>query len=353
MARNEEADREGTRRETTGREGSDRASSRKVSKRRGAPLPIQLLQYAGFRFLERAVRLLPVDWLYAIGGALGSLAYRLDGRHRRVAMRNLEIAYGDELDEASRRRIAKGAFRNMVWIALDVLVIPRLLRRDNLERFVEVQAMTEADRVRREHGKVVYVTAHYGSWEILGAGMGVVGHSFHAVARPMGNRFINDYLIRSRESLGQNIVSKYGVIGELIRRLRAGDSLGFVADQDARRHGVFVDFFGVPCSTIPSPALLAYRFGVPMVVGHARRVGGRFRFRVDVDAVVLPDLDRPRDEEVLRMTRLMSDAFEKCIREEPDQYLWLHRKFKTRPEGEPPAYGPEPLAPRSSKGVSR
>ena len=298
----------------------------------------QYLQYLAFRGFSGFLRLLPVGMVYAIGRGLGTLGYRLGTRHRRTALINLDIAYGDTLTPEEKHQIVRESYQNMVLVSLDVVTIPRLLRPENVDRYIDRPNIELADKAKAKHGFAIYVTGHHGSWEVLGTAVGSVGHSFHALARPMRNRFINDYLVRSREMLGQRVVSKYGVMTELIRLLRAGESVGFVADQDARRHGIFVDFFGVPSSTIPSPALLAYRFDIPVIVGHCQRVGGRFRFRGFVDAVIEPDTSRPREEEVRRMTQEVSLAMESFVRKNPGQYLWLHRRWKTRPEGEESPY---------------
>jgi KDO2-lipid IV(A) lauroyltransferase len=278
------------------------------------------------------IALLPVGWAYRLAGFLGSLAYRVDGRYRRRTLKHLDLAYGDSLGDAEKRRIAKEAFRSLARVGVDVVWLPRLLRPDRRDRYLEYVNLEAADEARRTSSRAIYVTAHYGSWEAVSAAMALAGHSFRAVARPFPNPRINRWVLRSREALGQRIVGKFGAISELVREVRRGESLGFVADQDARRHGIFVDFFGRPSSTTPGPALLAVKFGLPVIVGCGRRIGNGFRFRVIVTAVLRPEPGLPRDEAVRRLTQAMNDAMERFIREEPGQYLWLHRRWKTRPE---------------------
>jgi len=320
------------------------AASERRDGRRNAPSPrparslVHLAQYAGFRGASFALGLLPLSLLYRAASLLGRLAYHVDRGHRRVARKNLDLAYGDALSPAEKRAITAQAFRNMVLVAFDVVTIGRRLRPDNVRRYGELQGLDLADRARGERGCAIYVTAHFGSWEAVFAALGVVGHSFHGVARPMPNAYIDRYLRRARERLGQHVVSKYGVVSELIRLLRRGESLGFVADQDARRHGIFVEFFGQPASSVTTPALLAYKFGVPIIVGHAERIDWSFRFRATVDRVLVPDTTRPRDEEVRRLTQEVASTVEAFVRGCPGQYLWLHRRFKTRPPGHEKVY---------------
>lgn len=299
---------------------------------------LQLVQYGAFRAAQGIAACVPIGVLYRVGAFLGRVVYGLDGRHRRIARRNVDLAYGDSISEAEKTRIVKEAFRSLVLLPLDVISIPRLLKPETIERYVEIGDLANADKAKERSKCCLYVTAHHGSWEVVAAALGAFGHPFHGIARPMRNRYINEYLLRSRAALGQKFVSKYGVMSELLRQLRAGNSLGFVADQDARHHGIFVDFFGIPSSTIPSPALLAYRFDVPILVGHCARIDWTFRFRVSVDGVLWPDTSRPRDEEVRRLTSEINRIMEGFIREDPGQYLWLHRRWKTRPEGEKGVY---------------
>jgi len=285
-----------------------------------------------FRVGVALLTAIPPGIAYRLASGLGRLAYHVDVRHRRETLHNLDLAYGDSLDGAAKRRIAVDAFRSLAMVALDVAWIPKLLRPETRDRYVTIDDLAPVHAARAEKSQAIYVTPHYGSWEAVSSIMATMGHSFRAVARPLPNPRINAYVVRAREALGQRVMGKFGAVNEMIRCLRAGESLGFVADQDARRQGILVHFFGQVSSTIPTPAILAARFDLPVIVGCARRVGAGFRFHIPPAEILRVDPTLPRQEAVRDLTQRINDSMERAIRAEPGQYLWLHRRWKTRPE---------------------
>jgi KDO2-lipid IV(A) lauroyltransferase len=180
------------------------------------------------------------------------------------------------------------------------------------------------------------LTGHYGNWEILGYVLATLGFDTTSIARPMDNPWINEWLLGVREKRGQRIIAKKGATAEVPDVLARGGAVGFIADQNAGTKGVFVDFFGRKASTYKSIALLAMEYNVPIVVGYARRMNDRFNFRVGTTDLIRPEDWKDQDNPMLYITQRFTTAIEKFVSEDPGQYLWVHRRWKTRPKGEAP-----------------
>jgi KDO2-lipid IV(A) lauroyltransferase len=147
---------------------------------------------------------------------------------------------------------------------------------------------------------------------------------------------VNDWLLGVRERMGQRIVDKKGATMEVGPILDQGGTVAFIADQNAGAKGMFVDFFGRKASTYKSIGLLAMRYDVPVVIGYARRIKDRFRFEVGVQDIIYPADWKAQDDPLRYVTQRYTKAIEDSVRPDPGQYLWVHRRWKTRPKGEEP-----------------
>jgi KDO2-lipid IV(A) lauroyltransferase len=170
-----------------------------------------------------------------------------------------------------------------------------------------------------------------------------MGFPIVAVMRPLDNEYINSYLMDVRAKRGLQLLYKKGVSRSADEILSNGGVLAFIADQNAGHKGLFVDFFGCKASTYKSIALLAIQHQVPIVVGYARRRGKRFEYEVGVNRVIEPAEWAGREDELYWITQEYTRAIEDFVREQPEQYLWIHRRWKSRPKSE--------LAPAGSSGV--
>ncbi len=175
------------------------------------------------------------------------------------------------------------------------------------------------------------VTGHFGNWELGGYAMAMLGFSSHAIARPLDNPFLDDYLRSFRERTGQKVLAKKGDFDEMQAILARGGILATLADQDAGQRGLFVDFFGRPASTHKAVALLSLEYNVPLVVIGTRKVGEPMRYRVDVGDVILPEEYQGKPDATRAITQRFTTALEKVVRAAPEQYFWLHRRWKHRP----------------------
>ena len=137
-----------------------------------------------------------------------------------------------------------------------------------------------------------------------------------------------------RERTGQKIIGKKGAVGEVTEALDAHGVVGFIADQNAGSKGMFVDFFGRKASTYKSIGLLAMQYEVPVIIGYARRTGKPFHFQVGMQEVIRPEEWKVQADPLRYITQRYTQAIENIVRADPAQYLWVHRRWKTRPKGE-------------------
>ena len=181
---------------------------------------------------------------------------------------------------------------------------------------------------------LIMVTAHYSNFEIMGYLMGLFGFNIYSVARPLDNKYISRYIYGVRNRTGLSIIDKKGATESMEQIVSSGATLAFIADQDAGKKGIFVDFFGRKASTYKSIGLLAMAYNLPIVVGYSRRLDNKFFFEIGVNRIIMPDEWADKEKPLEWITAQYSAAIEQFIRDEPSQYWWLHRRWKHRPKNE-------------------
>lgn len=293
---------------------------------------LDILAYAGVRLVVGLAQMLSVEQSYALARLMGRILYRVDKRHRQVGMENLEKAFGDQYTAAERDGIVRAVYEHFCMMMMEILHIPRKLNPRNWrERITLVGHEAVLDRLMTG-GPVIMLSGHFGNWEMAGYLFGVFGFPPSSVARTLDNPYLDRFLRRFRERTGQKMISKNEGYDEMLGVLRGGGILSFLADQDAGQRGMFVDFFGRPASTHKAIALLAIEHQAPVVVGYARRVGPGFRYEVGCDAIIEPEEFNGTSDDVRLLTQRYTTTLEGIIRRSPEQYLWLHRRWKHQPK---------------------
>ncbi len=277
------------------------------------------------RFLSRRPRL-----VRAAGALLAWLAWTLRLR-RRVVAANLALAFPEKSEE-ERRAIARATYRNLGRAAPELLLAPGL-GQGELERLFAYEGWERFEAARAQGRGVIACTAHLGNFELLAAAHNLKGVPITMITRRMGRLAANEAWRRARRRAGveELVASKGETLGAAVRALRAGRVLAVVIDQNQPRHrAVFPTFFGVPAATSPAPAILALRTGAPAIfVVDVALGGGRHRVIIEGPLQVPRSGDRERD--VLAFLQDLNDRLERVVRAHPDQWYWLHRRWKTRP----------------------
>jgi KDO2-lipid IV(A) lauroyltransferase len=274
-------------------------------------------------------RVLPRRLLLSLGAAVGAAAGRIDHRHTGIARENLRAAYADTLTEVDRERVLRACWRHFGRITFDALAFPRLDRR-SLGTILKVEGLENARAALAQGKGALVFSAHYGHWEAGAYAMGLLGVPFAVIARPLDNPLLDRRLIQLRSGTGNAVIPKRRAVRETMRALGRGAGVAILIDQDAGVDGVFVPYFGRLASTTPTLALLALRTEAPIVPVHAKvEKDGTITVRIEPVVTVQPT--GVREADVLRVTAECTAIVERWARSNPEQWLWLHRRWKTRP----------------------
>ncbi|MCE5326099.1 MAG: hypothetical protein LLG01_06755 [Planctomycetaceae bacterium] len=303
---------------------------------------LDYLQYVGLRLFAMGVHMFSWRANYATARLIGNILYRLDKRHRNRALQHLRLSFPDWPQERYEQ-VARASVRSLVYLGMEVLLTTRLIKPTSWRRYVKLLQDPEQIRMLTEHRTpIILITGHLGNWEVLGYTLATLGFDCYAVARSLDNPYANEYILGYREKTGLRILDKKGATEQVDGILAAGGVVGFIADQDAGRKGMFVDFFGRKASTYKSIALLAINHKATLIVGYGHRLNEEFSFDFGISCVITPDQWADQDDPVRWITQAYTSGLEEAIRRCPEQYLWVHRRWKHRPKGEEP--GPDGIA---------
>ncbi len=295
------------------------------------------LEYAPVWLLVRLLGVLPRPLARAAGIALGQAVRLLHGRLSRVGMRNLQLAF-PEMTEPDRRRIVRGVFTSLGRLLAEVCRFP-LYTRENVSQ-VAVYDGLENFLAAEQRGKgVLFLTAHLGGWEVGSFAHSLYGHKLHIVVRPLDNPYLDALIRRYRTLHGNTTFDKQDFARGLLSAMKAGETVGVLMDTNMTPpQGVFVDFLGHLACTASGVARVALRTDAAVVPAFTiwDEKLGKYRIRFDP----MLDLVRTGNDaaDVVANTALFTKAIEGYVRSYPAQWLWVHRRWKTRPEGEPPLY---------------
>jgi KDO2-lipid IV(A) lauroyltransferase len=294
------------------------------------------LVYLALRVASMLMHSWPVALNLRVAQAIGNFMYAVDRKHRERALRNLRRSFPD-MPQRRRERMARRSMQQLVMLGVDVIFTTRLVHIDAWRRYVRLNNFhdTLGLLLKKDQG-LIMLTGHYGNWEILGYVLATLGFDTTSIARPLDNPYVNEWLLGVREKKGQRIIDKKGATSDITTILGDGGTVCFIADQNAGSKGLFVDFFGRKASTYKSIGLLAMEYDVPVVVGYARRVNDQFLFDVGVQDIIWPADWKSQDDPLRYITQRYTKGIEDFVRADPGQYLWVHRRWKTRPKGEAP-----------------
>ncbi|NLH48731.1 MAG: lysophospholipid acyltransferase family protein [Myxococcales bacterium] len=272
-----------------------------------------------------------------LGAALGSLMYRLRIR-KSVAMTNLDIVFGDRKTRAEKEAIYKASLINL---CRHLLNYPRLARMDDAfwrESFPIENEELLRDAYNRGKG-VIFTGGHIGEWEIATGRIGMAGYPISIVAKRMHNPVVENLIVESRLAMNLGTVAHRDSMQRVMEGLRNGEGVTMAVDQNMKRsQGVFVNWLGHVASTVRSNAWVVKQTGAPVIVGYAYRIGtGRFKLVITEEVPWEPHPEDP-ERELLINTQNQVRAVEKVIYEHPEIWHWIHRRYKTQPEGAPNPY---------------
>ena len=264
----------------------------------------------------------------------GRIVHALDG-HRARAAAQIKQCFPEWSDAQVRRTVVR-FYEHLGQLVTEILFTPRFIHCEPFSRRISYSGIAPALRVLCAGKPTILVTGHVGNWEVLGLWLTALGFNVAALARPLENPFLSNWLFGLRERRGQRIITKFDATDQMQAALAEGAALSFVADQDAGAKGVFVPFFGRLASTYKSVALLAMRQNVPILCGCAHRVphAGGIGFVLNLYDVIEPDHWADVHDPLYYITARYMRAIEEMVRHTPEQYFWTHRRWRSRPQFE-------------------
>jgi len=297
-----------------------------------------LFEYALAAVLLAGLRWLPRPVARAAGGVLGWLAIRLHSRWRRVGDFNLQLAF-PELSAAERARLLRGAFRQLGWQAAEFARFPRHNAR-TIENVIVYDGLENYQAAAARGKGVLYLTAHVGAWELSSFSHSLHGYPLAYVNRPLDNSRVDGLVNRYRSLGGNRPLDRRAAARAILEELKKGNAVGILMDQNVLEGdgNVFVPFFGAPASTTAGLARIALRTEaavVPVFVLWDEKLR-KYRLRFELALALVRTGDDERD--VLENTARFTKVIEETIRRHPEQWLWIHRRWSTRPPGQPPLY---------------
>jgi len=293
--------------------------------------------------IAAAVSLLPRRAMLAVGRGLGRLWGALDRRHVEIGRQNLRQAFPD-WPEPRIDATARAVYRHFGMVMLDILWLSTRSAEAML-RVVEWDGREHSREAVAAGRGVLYVTAHFGNWEVFG-----VAHGYHmtpigVVARPLDNPHLDERLCAFRRASGNTVISKWQALQEVLRLIRSGGGLAVLIDQNVQeKDGIFVDFFGRPAATTTVAAAVALKTGCAVVPVWAELLPSG-RYRLHYDAPLRWESHGDRRADIAGLTQALTSRIEQWVRERPEQWLWIHRRWKTRPASSAEKVGPPEGAP--------
>lgn len=302
---------------------------------------IDYLVYLAVRLFVCVAQGVPVRWAFALADGLAWLAYRINKRHREVARENLQHAF-PEYSAARVDQIVRKCYRHYCMLIVELVLLPRKFRIQNWTHFAQAERANLGPAVRPllSPNPMLIVTGHFGNWEMAGYAYGAFGFKTYAIARVLDNPYLERFLKQFRQATGQTIIAKKDDFDRLTQVIENGGKVATLADQDAGARGVFVDFFGRPASTHKAVALMALEFqtmmavvGVPRTAEYPVSPEGHWRpeYRILCADVIDPAEYASAPNPVQAITERYTQALERMVRRYPEQYFWLHRRWKSQP----------------------
>jgi KDO2-lipid IV(A) lauroyltransferase len=289
-------------------------------------------EFFGFQFLKITFYMLPRPICLAIGGALGSLIYHIDRKHRQIALSNLYTAFGSRFSDEKQKRIARASFRHFGRVFADIIKV-RYMKQDKLLKSISIEGSEHLEKAMLKGKGVLIFSAHLGNWEMATAPVSEIG-KVNVIARPLDNRLLEKELLQIRKKLGANVIYKQQAARPILRALTDNEMVAILIDQNVvRNQAVFVDFFGKPAATTPSLAAFFLKTNAPLVPVFCCPVqSGRYHLKILPPLKLIVTGDEEKD--MLKITQLCTKIIQNQIQENPKVWLWFHNRWKTRPEGE-------------------
>ena len=291
-------------------------------------------EYVVVLFLIFILKDLSAKTIFRLGRILGNLSYKLATKRKRVALINLNIAFGDKKSNKEKKQITKNSFIQVALSTLQSLWILKYPNRVNQLIEGEPIGLDIVKKCLERRRGIFFLTAHYGNWEIMGIDHGYRGAcKLNSIIRRLDNPYLNEVALKFRTVSGNGIFCRDESLLQIVRAIKNNEAVAVMMDQNTAKGGVFVDFFGRKAATARSVARLSYRTGTPILPFFCYPTG-KGTYRVKYGPELTLKKTGHREHDVIEWTQACEKFIEKTIHDTPDPWIWAHRRWKTRPPEE-------------------
>lgn len=295
------------------------------------------LEFAAAWPFIKILGILPRPLSRGLAIAIAQAVYLLHFKLRSVGMRNLEMVF-PEKSLAERRRILRGVFTSLGRQLSELCQFPKYTK-ENVDEVVVYDGLENYEQAYARRKGVLFVTAHFGGWELSAFVHSLHGHPVNIVMRPMDNEYLDRMLQKQRTMHGNKVVPKDDFVRGLLAAMKCGETVGILMDTNMTPpQGVFVDFFGIPACTASGLARIALRTDAAVVPGFTIWDESLRKYRLRFDPALELIRTGNLESDIVANTQMFTKVIEDYVRKYPDQWLWVHRRWKTRPDGQPPLY---------------
>ena len=269
---------------------------------------------------------------HRVGAAVGTMLRRLSPRHYRIVLANLRQAFGEEREERELHALARACYAHLGKCLMEFIRLPKM-GREEVKRIAEFQGAEHIEAALARGKGAILLTGHLGNWEMAGARIAAEGFPVVAIARAQRDSAITDYILKTREATGMKLYHRESAVRASLLALRSNELVGMLMDQNAGDDGVFVDFFGRLASTAPGASVFALKTEAAVLPTFGyRKPDNTHVITIDAPVPLIRTGDHRRD--VLENTARYTKVVEEKIRAHPEQWFWLHKRWKSRPPGE-------------------
>ena len=294
-------------------------------------------EYVAVWAIVKSLGLLPRSLARGVAASIAQILLLCRPPLRRAGIVNLRLAFPDWTD-AQRRRTLRRMARYLGWMAAEFAHFPDLSR-ENIERFVLLDGFENFDAARQRAKGVIFLTGHMSAWELAPFAQAVYGNPLSFLARAVDNTRVDALVSHYRCLSGNQPIEKNNAARAMLRVLHEGGTVGILADQNTSlEEGIFVDFFGIPAATTTGLARIARRTDAAVVPGFLFWDDSMRKYRLRFETGVLLQRTEDEDADIRVNTERFNNVIEDYIRAHPDQWLWVHKRWRNRPPGEPPLY---------------
>jgi len=284
------------------------------------------IEYAAVRGALSLAGKIPIEAAQRIGAGIGRAGFDLVRARRSVSIENIERSLGVSRRDATQ--IARASYENSGRCLMEFSAFAHLTKAELLD-LVSIEGLEHFDRVQAEGKGGVLISGHLGNWELIAPVVRALDRPIHGLIGQQTNARVDEVMNDLRRRQDVPLITKSVALRKVLQVLKAGEFVVMLADQNARKGGVFVEFLGRPASTVRGPALFAIRSGCPILPTFVARAGTRHRLIIEAPLYPAPAADE--DEQVRDLTQRYTDRLAAHIRERPEEYFWPHRRWKTQP----------------------